>query len=86
MERTCSNKTWLTSFDFRNKTKLFENGKQKYNSYFDTAADPFEAYIVVAYFTNTNGARAGPRSIFYVMSPPGGIIVKQFIDLTCLND
>ena len=76
MESTCSNKTWLTSFNFRNKTKLYVTGKQKYDSHFDTAADPFEAYIVVAYFTNTNGTRAGPRSAFYVMSPPGGIILK----------
>lgn len=82
----CSNNTWLTSFDFRNKTKLYEKGKQKYSSHFDTMADPFEAYIVVAHFTNTNGTRAGPRSIFYVMSPPGGIILKYLIYLNCFSD
>ena len=39
----------------------------------DTMTDPFEPYVVVAYFTNDNGLNAGPRSVFYAMSPPGGI-------------
>ena len=39
-------------------------------------ADPYEEYAVVVYFTNTNGTRAGPRNLYFVMSPPGGISLK----------
>ena len=61
---------------FRNKTVPYKSSKKLYHPTFDTMADPFEEYVVVAYFTNTNGTRAGPRNLYFVMSPPGGISLK----------
>ena len=61
---------------FRNKTILYKGSRKIYHSAFDTMADPYEEYAVVVYFTNTNGTRAGPRNLYFVMSPPGGISLK----------